>query len=192
MPGIVMTKPEMMASFDDVVTDRRIDRTAVEATLAASRRERLSELMRFWTAAAARYPWVRMTDHAEAVAVWVPPGKPEMTTDEEARFATLVNELFGKRASELSDLFDRFDEHHPEEPHYYLSLWGTGRDYAGRGLGSTLIRDNLARIDAEGMPAYLESSNPRNITLYRRHGFEVVEELALPWGCPPVWRMWRG
>src|SRR5262249_46509591 len=131
-----------------------------------SRHEHLYELMRFWTAAAARYPWVWMTDHAEAVAVWIPPGKPEMTTEEKGRFATVVSRLLGERARELNDLFDRFDEHHPEEPHYYLSLWATHRDHAGRGIGTALIRHNLARIDADGMPAYLESTNSANLARY--------------------------
>jgi hypothetical protein len=89
-----------------------------------SRPERLYELMRSWTSAAARYPWVWMTERAEAVTVWIPPGKPEMTMEEEARFHTLVGELVGERAGDLNDLFDRFEDHHPQEPHYYLSLWG--------------------------------------------------------------------
>jgi hypothetical protein len=58
-----------------------------------TRSERLYRLMGFWALAAVRYPWVRMTAGAEAVAVWIPPGKPEMTAEEEARFAALVDEL---------------------------------------------------------------------------------------------------
>jgi ribosomal protein S18 acetylase RimI-like enzyme len=157
----------------------------------ATRYQGVYELMRFWTAAAARYPWVRMTDNADAVAVWIPPGKPEMTKEEEGRFASLIGELVGGRASELNDLFDRFDEHHPEEPaHYYLSLWGTHRDHAGRGVGTALIRDNLARIDAEGMPAYLESSNPANLRRYEALGFTPTREFG-PVGGPVITSMWR-
>jgi hypothetical protein len=32
----------------------------------------------------------------------------------------------------------------------------------------------LARCDSDHAPAYLESSNPRNIPFYRRHGFELL------------------
>jgi GNAT superfamily N-acetyltransferase len=157
----------------------------------ATRYERVYALMRFWTAAAARYPWVRMTDKAEAAAVWIPPGKPEMTKEEEERFSTLIDDLFGERAGELRDLFDLFDEHHPAEPpHYYLSLWGTHRDHAGRGTGTALIRGNLARIDAEGMPAYLESSNPANVPRYEALGFARTGGLG-PSGGPVITTMWR-
>jgi GNAT superfamily N-acetyltransferase len=39
------------------------------------------------------------------------------------------------------------------EPHYYLSLLGTRDEHRGRGLGMALLKENLARIDAERMPA---------------------------------------
>ena len=43
----------------------------------------------------------------------------------------------------------------------------------------------------EGVGAYLESSTERNRMLYRRFGFDVIEELNWPGGGPPFWRMWR-
>jgi ribosomal protein S18 acetylase RimI-like enzyme len=156
----------------------------------SSRRERLYELMHSWTSAAVRYPWVRMTDNAEAVAVWIPPSKPEMTTEEEARLSALIGELLGERADELNDLFDRFEDHKPERPHYYLSLWGTHRAHAGRGIGTALLRDNLARIDAEQMPAYLESTNPANLLRYEALGFVCTGEFG-PSAGPVITTMWR-
>jgi hypothetical protein len=49
----------------------------------------------------------------------------------------------------------------------------------------------LERCDRDGVPAYLESSKERNVVLYERHGFRVVEQLRLPKDGPPIWRMWR-
>jgi GNAT superfamily N-acetyltransferase len=156
-----------------------------------SRTQGLSKLMRFFTTGGVRHPWTRMMDNAEAVAVWVPPGVPEMTPEAEAGFAPLLEEVFGPRADEVHALFDLFDEHSPEdEPHYYLSLWATHRDHAGHGLGTALIHDNLARIDAERMPAYLESSNPKNIPRYEALGFRRRDEFA-PVDGPVITTMWR-
>jgi len=156
----------------------------------ASRPHRLYQLMRFWALAGIRHPWVRMTENAEAVALWLPPGEPEFTAQEEAAFGSLIDDLFGERAHELHSLFDRFDEYHPEEPHYYLSLWATHRDHARRGLGTSLIHDNLANIDAEHMPAYLESTNPANLPRYEALGFNRTDEFG-PSGGPVITTMWR-
>jgi GNAT superfamily N-acetyltransferase len=156
----------------------------------SSRSQPLFELMASWARAAARYPWVRMTGDAEAVAVWIPPGQPEMTDDEVALFDALVSRLFGSRADELNALFELFEEHHPDEPHYYLSLWGTDRDHAGQGLGTRLIQECLARIDAERMPAYLESTNPANLPRYEALGFRPRSQFG-PAGGPVITTMWR-
>jgi ribosomal protein S18 acetylase RimI-like enzyme len=159
---------------------------------AEHRGECLFRLMRFWAAAAAtRFPWVRITDRAEAVAVWLPPGEPEITVEQEQPFESLIGELLGERAAELEALFELFEENHPEEPlHYYLSLWGTRRDHAGRGLGTALIGESLARIDGEGAHAYLESTNPANLSRYAALGFEPIGEFG-PSGGPVITTMWR-
>lgn len=46
------------------------------------------------------------------------------------------------------------------------------------------MKHALRRVDEDRLPAYLESSNPRNISLYERHGFEVVGEIQV--GKSPV------
>jgi ribosomal protein S18 acetylase RimI-like enzyme len=79
---------------------------------------------------------------------------------------------------------------HPHEPHWYLNVISTLPSHRGQGLGARALEPVLAVCDAEGMPAYLESSNPRNMSLYRRHGFEQVGELPLPDG-PALYPMWR-
>jgi ribosomal protein S18 acetylase RimI-like enzyme len=81
---------------------------------------------------------------------------------------------------------------HPREPHWYLGCLGVRRSRQGQGIGGALLDEVLTSADDAGAPAYLESSNERNLTLYRRHGFEVVEEIRLLRNGPTVWRMWRG
>jgi len=68
--------------------------------------------------------------------------------------------------------------------HGYLPLIGVEPNAQGRGLGAALMGVALARCDREGTLAYLESSNPRNVSLYRRGGFEETDEIKV--GAGPV------
>lgn len=80
---------------------------------------------------------------------------------------------------------------HPRAPHRYLELIGTLPDRQGKGAGSAMLRLLLELCDREGLPAYLESSNPDNDPFYARHGFKPTPPFALPRGCPPLTPMWR-
>ena len=156
------------------------------------RQEQYAAFWAFMVGGALRYRWVLITDSCEAAAVWIPPAGTEIAEEDEARVADLLEELVGARAGEVGELLALFDAAHPrEEPHYYLSLLGTHPSHTGRGIGMWLLAESLARIDREGMPAYLESSNPGNNHRYERYGFEAIGEFFPPGGDMPVTTMWR-
>jgi GNAT superfamily N-acetyltransferase len=158
----------------------------------ASRQAGYTAFWGFLIKGALRYPWVMVTESYEAAAVWIPPGGTEVAPEDEALWAPLAEELFGSRAGEVLELIARFEENHPHtEPHYYLSLLGTHPDHAGRGIGMRLLAENLARIDAEHMPAYLESTNPANNPRYERHGFVTTGAFYPPSRDVPITTMWR-
>ena len=90
----------------------------------------------------------------------------------------------------LAILGDAMREAHPHEPHWYLNVVATRPAHQSRGLGAAVLQPVLARADAEGVPCYLESTNPRNRTLYYRQGFEDLEEIHLD-GGPSMLQMWR-
>lgn len=83
------------------------------------------------------------------------------------------------------------EAHYPRFPHYYLGTIGAADRARGSGIGSALLRSTLDECDAAGMPVYLESSNPRNLTIYWRHGFRVLKELHLGRGAPSLTLMLR-
>lgn len=111
-----------------------------------------------------------------AGAAWRPPGTPGRGDEHLDAFLTEM-----ATAGATPDDFERIaamgdavEAVHPTEPHWYLGVIATTPDRRGGGLGTALLEVGLRAVDASGMPAYLESSNPRNITLYERHGFEVT------------------
>lgn len=155
----------------------------------------LGHARRIWRMAATiemRFGASYVTDACEAVAIWIPPGEPEMTEDHEAEFEALAHELMGADQAGIAlDAFELLDSNHPHNPpHYYLSLLATHDDHRGKGIGMALLADCLERVDAEHMPAYLESTNPANDARYMRHGFAPRGRLTLPNGHV-ITTMWR-
>ena len=138
------------------------------------------------------YGWVWTTENAEAVALWIPPGRDELNAEDEAAIEPELRSLMGDRADLPLNAWPAFDLWHPhDEPHYYLSLLGTHPDHRGRGHGMRLLRHTLTLIDAEHRAAYLESTNPANIERYARLGFEPRDTFVVPGGEAIVTTMWR-
>lgn len=79
---------------------------------------------------------------------------------------------------------------HPHGRHWYLNIVSTRPDRQGQGLGAAVLAPVLQRCDEAGERAYLESTNPRNRTLYRRLGFVDGDEIAVGDG-PTMLQMWR-
>lgn len=98
---------------------------------------------------------------------------------------------FGRGLWRAQKLETAMERQHPHDPHYYLGVLGVAADRQGSGLGSALIQPMLDRCDAEGLPAYLENSNPLNTPFYGRHGFADRGLIDLPEGAPPLQIMWR-
>ena len=81
--------------------------------------------------------------------------------------------------SEIFAILEKMDAYHIKEPHWYLAILGVEPSQQGRGIGSSLLRHTLDSVDEQKLPAYLESSNPANVPLYQRHGFEVLDEVQI-------------
>jgi ribosomal protein S18 acetylase RimI-like enzyme len=146
----------------------------------------------FCAEAALGYGWVRVTAAVEAAALWIPPGLPEMSPEDEARMPGLIAEVCAPESTErVMALMEGFSRTHPTEPpHFYLSLLGTHPDQAGHGFGVGLVAANLEEIDAADALAYLESSNDGNIPRYESLGFRPLPRIELVPGIPAT-QMWR-
>lgn len=130
------------------------------------------------------------TDSLVAAALWAPPGEWRTPLGTLLRNGPRLGRLLGRRVALALRGLSSMEAHHPRWPHWYLAILGTDPEWQGKGLGSAVMSPVLQRCDETGVGAYLESSKESNVPYYRRHGFEVVEELYLPSG-PPLWLMWR-
>ncbi|RZO64198.1 MAG: N-acetyltransferase [Sandaracinaceae bacterium] len=120
-------------------------------------------------------------------ALWLPPGAQP---DEQALVSLVEGSVDPERVPRFFALLEQMDHFHPTDPHWYLPLIGVDPVEQGRGHGSALLSHALQRVDQDHQPAYLESTNPANIPLYERHGFELTGTIEVA-GVPPMFPMIR-
>lgn len=130
------------------------------------------------------------TSHG-CVALWRPADKPRPSLVETLRHVPRMARVLGRQTPRALRVLTYMESQPPKERHAHLLLLGTDPDRQGQGLGSLVLGETLARLDREGVPAYLEATTSRSRALYLRHGFVVMNEVRLPGGGPPLWRMWR-
>lgn len=111
----------------------------------------------------------------EGTALWIPPGQD---SDEEAMMNLMVEALPPEVLESMGDILGQMDSYHPEDDDcWYLAFVGVDPGHQNKGLGSALMKYMTARLDEGNCLGYLESSNPMNVSLYERHGFEVVGQI---------------
>jgi GNAT superfamily N-acetyltransferase len=109
-------------------------------------------------------------------ALWLPPGTQP---NGEALEKVFRDTAKPEHLDDLLATFEKMDQSHPKEAHWYLPMIGVDPKAQGKGLGAELLRYAIARCDRDRALAYLETANPRNIPLYERFGFEVMAQFQM-------------
>ncbi len=121
------------------------------------------------------------------VALWLP---PHLDLDGDAIVTVLTDTVSPDKHDDTLAVLGQMDEAHPKFPHWYLPWFGVDAAVQGRGIGGELMKHCLRFVDEDHLPAYLDSTNPRNVSFYERHGFVVMGE-AKAGACPPIISMLR-
>ncbi len=132
-----------------------------------------------WLRYALRWGRVWCTDGLEAVAVRRPPGAEHLhlwgliwaglwRLPLLLGVAGTFRLLAGGAAADA--------RHHAavQGPHWYCWLLAVHPDHRGRGHAGELVAHTFAQADADGVPCYLESTNPRSVAMHRHHGWRVA------------------
>jgi ribosomal protein S18 acetylase RimI-like enzyme len=122
-----------------------------------------------------------------SASLWFPPGS---APPDDAMLTAVMKAVPEDRLENVGQVFEAMESYHPHEPHWYLALLGADAHFQGQGLGAALLKHTLRICDEAGDVAYLESSNPRNISIYERHGFEITGEIRIG-DCPVITPMLR-
>lgn len=155
----------------------------------ASRRRDRAILFSAIVTGATRFSCVWIDPGGTATAVWVPPGREELTPAQERRLRSAIRRSMGDRADVVLDACAAFAAARPTAPHFYLTLLGSHPSVAGSGIGGRLLSQSLEHVSAQGAPAYLEAVDGL-VPFYERFGFRVRHRFRLCDG-PAINGMWR-
>jgi ribosomal protein S18 acetylase RimI-like enzyme len=128
------------------------------------------------------------------VARWMPPGRPGVHVGPMLR-ALVATPLRVREATSRFLAYGRAVEalraQAVPEPHWYLAGIGVDPPYQHRGVGTTLLGPGLEAAGKAGVPCALLTNSERNLSFYKRSGFEVVLEGRTPEDGPRAWMMRR-
>jgi ribosomal protein S18 acetylase RimI-like enzyme len=178
----------------DIVVDAFFDDPL--ASWVFEERERRQEGLRaFYGPQVHRFPdtgVMLVAPGGEAASIWFAPAPDDGLAAVYDGFADMLVDVLGEETAhrKLAGLA-QIGAGHPSTPHWYLATVGTRSAAQGQGWGPTVITPVLDRADAAGVPAYLESSNPRNVPFYERLGFTVTGTVQMPEDGPVVTFMLR-
>ncbi len=186
-PAALSDIPRAALTLSRAFTDYAWTRHTIDAHDHDQRIRGMQEL--FLTHVGLPHGHVWVADEGAAIAVWTTPD-----TDAGPVFAELAPrfaELAGDRAAAYAAAEAALAPHRPVEPVWFLGTVGVDPDSQGRGLGSAVIRPGLAAAERAGVPAFLETSEKRNVGFYERLGFRVTATVEIPDGGPVTWAMLR-
>ena len=159
--------------------------------------ERRARLLRRLNTLIARYEGIPCgatyiaedSKRAVGAAIWQPPG-PHPLGWRTVPFSLGSGAALGRDIPRMIAMGRAVSAARPRMPHWYLQLLGVEPDAQGTGVGSALVREHLATVDAQGMPAYLETTTD-NLRFYGRLGFEVTGEINIHDGAPAEYSLLR-
>lgn len=142
---------------------------------------RLEQLQAIYLTHAVQHGVVVVSDDLAGVAAMLPPGAPDPAESLQLEIAELMGDRLGPVFG--VELPPRI------EKSWDLATIGVRPERAGQGLGSRLLDECMRQVAASPFPRIsLETSAERNVSLYKRHGFEVGHRTQIADG-PLVYTM---
>ncbi len=181
----VVARVQARAFFDDPLQSWALPDSTTRLPIL----ERVFELLSRYASVPAGESY---TDATRACAAfWVPPGGFVLGREAAAGMAPILEVLGDAANARFRAAEDTMRSRRPADVHFYLQGLGVDPPRQGAGLGCDVIQPVLERCDRDRLPAYLETTNERNVGFYEQHGFAAVGRTRLPLDGPPMWFMWR-
>jgi len=178
LPGLVVT---CAAAFSD---DSMIRWPMPDATPAM-----LQELFRVILTPYLEFGVLWKIHGCDGGAAWLSPGVTGRFDEIEQSARAAINLLTDDGGARYAAFWDWLGAHLPREPCWFLDLVAVAPAAQGQGLGRALVTHGLNLARADGCPAFLETSTPRNVPFYQSLGFQIADKQRAPDGGPVIWFM---
>ncbi|MES2169617.1 MAG: GNAT family N-acetyltransferase [Actinomycetota bacterium] len=132
---------------------------------------------------------VARDDGVRGAGVWRRRVSPAGFAVRDIPFALGSGRALGRDMGRMIEMGRAVDAAHPKQPHWYLQLLGVDPAAQHGGIGAALMSAQLDTVDAERLPAYLETT-AENLEFYARFGFVVTGEIPFS-GRPSEYALWR-
>ncbi len=135
-------------------------------------------------------------DGEGGACVWLPPHEWEITPERAAqtgldRLDKLIGKAPAKRFLGVIGAIESFHQRDVPSAHWYTLVVGVDPSRQGTGLGRALLQPILSLADADRLPCYLETSQPKNVSFYEHLGFRVLVDMVDPKSGLRLWTFRR-
>lgn len=148
--------------------------------------DRLSTIQAFFehfVADAKKRGQITLAPNLQGVCLWYPADVDIFDTAFEQILIDIV-QLIAERVGEEKAQFwqyliEQVGKHEPQQRRCEVFFLGLKPSAQGKGLGHGLIQPALEYADLHKLPCYLVSSNSRNFSFYKRHGFQEYSSIKI-------------
>ena len=133
--------------------------------------------------------------HQHGTSVWSKPLSDELNAQKNKEKKAFILHQMGQQSLNTYQNMVAFMSKQTENlvgtDFWYLSILGVLPKFQNQGLGPTLVKPVLEKLDRLKISTYLETFTPRNMSFYERLGYEVAGVFDEPTIQAKYWVMVR-
>jgi len=134
----------------------------------------------------------------EGITIWLPPNKTypsKWAMMRHGGFYTIRKVGLKVKTMKRTLIIFNYEEdrhkHLVPYDHWYLQNIAVEPEEQGKGYGGRLISTMIKKIESDELPIYLETNTEKNVSIYQKYGFEILEHTIVPETDVPLWCMLR-